>query len=61
MPGNILDFIDGIESGDAAASRAGFNSIMTSKMQDVIDTQRIHVASQFYNDVPPVEASQEEE
>ena len=61
MSGNILDLINGIASGDASASKLEFDSIMASKMQDVLDTQRIQVAGKFYNDVPVVEDETSEE
>ena len=60
MSGNILDFINGISSDDFVSAKASFDSMMASKMQDAFDSQRIQVASQFYNDVPPTEVDSED-
>lgn len=55
MSENILNMINGIESGDFVAAKASFDSMMSSKMQDSLDSQRIEVASKFYNGVEPTE------
>jgi hypothetical protein len=60
MSTDILNFINGISDEDFVSAKSAFDSMMSSKMQDALDSQRIEVASKFYNDVPPVAVGDEE-
>ena len=63
MSGNILNFIDAIQSGDFVSAKVSFDDAIAFKQKEAIDSQRIQVASTFYNAVEPteVESAVEEE
>ena len=57
---NIQDFIDAVSQKDFAKAEPMFNDIMTARVGDALDAEKINVANQFYNDIEPEEIESEE-
>ena len=57
---SIKDLINAVKTGDVAASNNVFNSIMSDKMNDALDSEKQSVASTMYKDAEPSDVVEDE-
>ena len=55
----IEDMIDDILSGDNTEAKEKFNTIVSSKLADVLDQRKIDIASNLYSDSTAAEEEQD--
>lgn len=57
----IGDFIDAIASGDFNQSEKLFNDLLSDKVEDALECEKISVAGQIFNGHDPLEDAAEDE
>lgn len=60
MSETVRELIDALADTDYSVAQNAFNTAITDKMRDAIDSARIEVASKIYNDESEEEYSDEE-